>query len=202
MLTAADLIDFEQEVARRFDACEIHGPVHLNSDTQAEPLIEIFRGIKRTDYVLGTWRAHMHALLHGVPRERVMAEILAGRSMMLHFPEHRFMTSAIMGGMLPIACGLAAAGERVWCFVGDMCSTTGAFADAKHFAGRNNLPITFVTEDNDLSTNSPTRDAWGILKNIPQDYMEQKMFWQMRERYYYYKRTTQHYQPLPGKVGF
>ena len=112
-----DLIAFEEEVARRFDAGEIPGPIHMNSDTQADALIEIFRDIPRTAWVLSTWRSHWHALLRGVPRQRVMDEIVAGRSMMLHFPEQRFMTSSIMGGMLPIACGLAAGGEKVYCFV-------------------------------------------------------------------------------------
>ena len=197
-MNAADLIAFEAEVAARFDAGEIHAPVHLNSDTQAAPLIEIFRDIKRTDYVLGTWRCHMHALLHGVPRERVMAEILAGRSMMLHFPEHRFMSSAIMGGMLPIACGLAAGGERVWCFVGDMCASTGAFHDAYQYARRNALPVEFVIEDNGLSTNSPTQAVWGMRELYPG--IERERY--MHAKTYAYRRTTNHYQPLPGKGGF
>ncbi len=192
-MTAADLIAFEEEVAQRFAAGEIHGPVHLNSDTQAEPLIEIFREIKRTDFVLGTWRSHFQALLHGVPRELVMAEILAGRSMMLHFPEYRFMSSAIMGGMLPIACGLAAGGESVWCFVGDMCASTGAFSDATNYADGHKLPVTFVIEGNGLSTNTPTRETWNP-HNL--HYRGQST------RAYTYKRTTNHYQPLPGKHGF
>ena len=189
-MDAEELIAFEREVAERFDAGEIAGPVHLNSDTQAEPLIEIFRDIKRTDWVLGTWRSHFAALLHGVPRERVMAEILAGRSMMLHFPEYRFMSSAIMGGMLPIACGLAAGGENVFCFVGDMCATTGAFDDARRYASGQDLNVTFVIEDNGLSTNTPTMRTWGPkpLSYPPKGYR--------------YKRTTPHYQPLPGKHGF
>ena len=191
-----DLIAFEAEVARRFDAGEIRGPVHLNSDTQAAPLINIFREIKRTDWVLSTWRAHFHALLHGVPRERVMAEILAGRSMMLHFPEHRFMSSAIVGGMLPIACGLAAGGERVWCFVGDMCSSTGAYGDASKFAILNSLKVDFIVEDNGLSTNTPTDNAWA-RPPLPHEYI----YFPMRKRYVY-KRTVNHYQPLPGKHGF
>lgn len=183
------LVEFEREVARRFGAGEIRGPVHLCSEAQAEPLIEIFRGVKRTDYVLSTWRSHWHALLHGVPPERVMGEILAGRSMMLHFPEHRFMTSAIMGGMLPIACGLAAAGERVWCFVGDMCASTGAFEDARNYAHGHSLPVEFVIEDNGLATNTPTRSTWGpgVVCDV---------------RNYVYKRSTNHYQPLPDKGGF
>ena len=188
-MNAANLIAFEEEVARRFDAGEIAGPVHLNSDTQAEPLIAIFREIKRTDWVLSTWRSTYHALLHGVPRELVMAEIVAGRSMQLHFPEYRFMTSSIMGGMLPIACGLAAGGERVWCFVGDMCASTGAFEDARNYAHGHSLPVEFVIENNGLSTNTPTRSTWGpgVVCDV---------------RYYHYKRTTNHYQPLPDKGGF
>jgi len=74
-MTKDELIEFEDEVSRRFDAGEIPGPIHLCSDTQAEPLIEIFREIRRTDYVLSTWRSHWHALLHGVPREKVMVRI-------------------------------------------------------------------------------------------------------------------------------
>lgn len=184
-----ELIAFEDEVAARFDAGEIHGPVHLNSETQAEPLIEIFRDIKRSDWVLGTWRSHFAALLHGVPRDLVMAEILAGRSMMLHFPEYRFMSSAIMGGMLPIACGLAAGGERVWCFVGDMCSWIGHYKDAVTYARGHELDVNFVIEDNGLSTNTPTIETWGLQEGP-------------RILHYKYKRTTNHYQPLPGKAGF
>lgn len=189
-MNRADLISFTAEVSTRFEAGEIHGPVHLNSDTQIEPLLEIFRDIKRTDFVLSTWRSSYHALLHGVPRERVMAEVLAGRSMMLHFPEYRFMTSAIMGGMLPIACGLAAGGETVWCFVGDMCASTGAFADAKRYSGDHQLPVTFVVEDNGLSTNTPTQDTWGPCGGIAD------------LRTYFYKRTTPHYQSLSNNKGF
>ena len=197
-MQAADLIAFEAEVAARFDAGVIHGPVHLNSDTQAKPLIEIFKDIKRTDWVLGTWRCHMHALLHGVPRERVMAEILAGRSMMLHFPEYRFMSSAIVGGMLPIACGLAAGGERVWCFVGDMTAMTGAFHDAYQYARRNALPVEWIIEDNGLSTNSPTQRVWGEREIYPG--IERERY--QHARRYTYTRTTNHYQPLPDKGGF
>lgn len=188
MLSKSELIEFEDEVGRRFDAGEISGPIHLCSETQADPLIEIFKDIKREDWVLSNWRSHWHALLHGVPRERVMAEILAGRSMMLHFPEHRFMTSAIVGGMLPIACGLAAAGEKVWCFVGDMTASIGAFNDAYLFSEGHNLPVTFVIEDNGLSTNTPTKEAWGDApENSSPKYIA-----------YQYKRTTQHY----GTAGF
>jgi pyruvate dehydrogenase E1 component alpha subunit len=161
-VNAQELRDFEDEVARAFEAKKILAPIHLATGSEDE-LIHIFRNVRRTDWVFSTWRSHYHALLHGVPRETVMGEILAGRSMMLHFPEHRFFTSAIVGGILPIACGVAAAGERVWCFIGDMTASIGAFHDAQKFANGHDLPITFVVEDNGLATNTPTARTWGTL---------------------------------------
>jgi len=158
---AASLIAFENKVAAAFESRKIRAPIHLVGGNE-EQLIEIFKGIKRTDWVLSTWRSHYHALLHGIPEKRVFDEILAGRSMMLHFPEYRFMTSAIMGGMLSIACGIAAAGERVWCFVGDMAACSGAFHEAVKYASGHNLPVDFMVEDNGLSTNTPTTKTWTV----------------------------------------
>lgn len=165
-MNAQELRDFEREVAEAFEAKQIRAPIHLSTGSEDE-LIEIFKRIKPTDWVFSTWRSHYHALLHGVPRETIMAEILAGRSMMLHFPEYRFFTSAIVGGILPIACGVAAAGGRVWCFVGDMTASIGAFNDAEKFASGHGLPINFVVEDNGLATNTPTAKTWGILHASP-----------------------------------
>lgn len=158
-----ELIAFETEVAEAFGRGEIRGPVHLAGGNE-EQLIHIFQNIDREDWVFSTWRSHYHALLHGVPRENVMAEIRAGRSMNLFFPEHRFFTSAIVGGTLPIAVGVAAAlrrrgaKNRVWCFVGDMVASIGAFQDACEMS--RDLPLVFVEEDNGLSVNTPTGDVW------------------------------------------
>lgn len=165
-MTKTDLIAFEDEVAAAFEAGKIKAPVHLSGGNENE-LIEIFSSVSRDDWVFSTWRSHYHALLHGVPREALMREILAGRSMNLMFPEHRFFTSAIVGGICPIAVGVSAAikrkGEkrRVWCFVGDMSACTGAYHEATLYAQCNRLPVEFIVEDNGLSTNTPTLKAWG-----------------------------------------
>ena len=165
-MTAAELRGFEAEVAQAFAAKRIRGPIHLSGGNE-ETLIDIFGQVHRDDWVFATYRNHYHALLHGVPRERVMEEILAGRSMGLSFPEQRFMSSAIVGGCLPIAVGVAAAlkrersESRVWCFVGDMAATLGAFHEALQYAHGHDLPIRFVVEDNGVSCNSPTDDCWG-----------------------------------------
>lgn len=165
-MTKEDLIAFEEEIASHFAAGEIRGPVHLSGGNE-DQLIEIFKGIKHTDWVISTWRNHYHALLHGVPPEEVRNHVLGGRSMNLYFPEHRFLTSAIVGGTLSIACGIAAGikldggSEHVWCFVGDMAASVGAFYEARKYAAGHQLPVTFVVEDNGMSTNTPTHSTWG-----------------------------------------
>lgn len=171
-MTANDLIAFEKEVAEHFTAKRIKGPIHLSGGNE-DRLISLFKSIGREDWVFSTYRNHYHALLHGIPRDWLMAEILAGRSMNISNQEHRFVTSAIVGGCLPIAVGVAAAlkrqesASRVWCFVGDMAATTGAFHEAKEYAQRQDLPITFIVEDNGMSCDSPTLECWGRASNKP-----------------------------------
>jgi pyruvate dehydrogenase E1 component alpha subunit len=190
LMTPSDLIAFEADIAREFEAGHIQAPVHLSGGNEQQ-LIDIFREIKPTEWVCSTWRSHYHALLKGIPPAEVKRQIMAGRSMFISSPEHRFISSAIMGGMLPIACGLAYAGERVWVFVGDMCASIGAYSDALNFVIGRNLRVQFVQEDNGLSTNTPTEQAWGTCD-----------FAYHGERYYKYARTYPHYQPLTGQHGF
>lgn len=162
-MDAKELIDFENEVARKIEAKEIAAPVHLGGGNE-EHLIRIFADIKPTDWVFCSYRQHYHALLHGIPRERVMAEIVAGRSMTMCFPKRRFYSSAIVAGQCSIATGVAYGvkdDSHVWCFIGDMGSTTGAFHEAQQYARGRDLPITFIIEDNGLSCDSPTTFCWG-----------------------------------------
>lgn len=164
--TVASLRQFEEGIRQEFLAGRAKGAVHLSRGNESQ-LIEIFKDIKRTDHVFSTWRSHYHALLHGLPEALVRAEILAGNSINLNSAEHRFFTSSIVGGCLPIATGTALAlkaigsKERVWCFVGDMAATTGMFKDCVEYSNGFSLPITFVIEDNGFSTNTPTDEVWG-----------------------------------------
>lgn len=165
-VTKDELIAFEKEVAGWFEQRLIPGPIHISGGNE-DQLIEIFKDIKPTDWVFSTWRSHYHALLHGIPPEKVMSEIMSGRSMNLQFPEHNFFTSAIVGGILPIAVGVAQALKmrsdfgQVWCFVGDMAAQTGIFHESISFAVFHNLPIKFIVEDNGFSCNTPTDEVTG-----------------------------------------
>ena len=166
MPTREQLIAFEKRVAAAFAEKQIRAPIHLSGGNE-DQLIEIFRNVQPGDYVFSNWRSHYHALLKGIPEEWVISEILAGRSMHLMSKEHRFISSAIVGGMLPIACGVALGiklngrSERCHVFVGDMTARTGLFHEFKQYCQGHHLPVRIVIEDNGFSTNAPTEVVWG-----------------------------------------
>lgn len=161
-----ELIEFETRLAERFNAGEIRYPVHL-SDGSEEPLIEIFSKIKKNDWVFASWRSHYQCLLKGVPPDELEAAVLNGRSIALCFPEYNLFSSAIVGGQISIATGVAMGLKRslsdawVWCFLGDMTSETGVAQSAVRYAFNHQLPITFVIEDNGISVCTETREVWG-----------------------------------------
>ncbi len=168
------LIGFEKKMADHWEAGRVRGPIHLSGGNE-EQLIEIFKRVKKGDWVFSTWRSHYHALLKGVSSEWLEEEILAGRSITIVNKEEKFYSTAIVGGAIPIAVGVAMAlkqegsKEKVWCFVGDMAFETGSFMENYKYAKNFDLPITFVVEDNGVSTNTPTVETWNVKSEPPQD---------------------------------
>jgi TPP-dependent pyruvate/acetoin dehydrogenase alpha subunit len=164
-LTADELIAFENEVAAAFNTGRIRAPVHLYSGNEQQ-MIDVFQDVGANDWVFCSWRSHYQCLLKGVPPEQVLAEILAGHSISLCFPQHRIYSSAIVGGVLPIAVGAAMAiqrsGEdaRVHCFMGEMTAETGIAHEAIKYSRNHGLPIRFIVEDNGKSVCTDTRSAW------------------------------------------
>ena len=184
-MTKNDLIAFEERVKEAFLAGRIHAPVHLSGGNE-DQLIEIFREIRPQDWVLSTWRNHYHALLKGIDPEWLYREILAGHSMYIENKEHKFLSSSIVGGILPIAVGLALGAkrnksdEKVWCFVGDMAAKAGIAREAWQYARGHDLPLILCVEDNGVSTNTPTASVWGLSRE------------RLRLRHYEYQRTFPH----------
>ena len=129
-------------------------------------MIKIFKNIKRGDWVISNWRSHYHALLHGIPEKKILKEIVKGKSMSLNFKQHKFVASSIVAGGIPIGLGIAVGikkkkqKSKVFIFVGDMTFETGVFHEAYKYAKNYKLPVKFIVEDNGLSTNTPTKDAW------------------------------------------
>ena len=163
--TKKDLLGFETALADKFNKGEIPHPIHL-SDGNEDELIEIFKKIKVTDWVFCSWRSHYQCLLKGVPQATLFQAISKGRSIALCFPEFRIYSSAIVGGQLPQALGVAASIKRkggsefVWCFLGDMTAETGVAQTVFQYAKNWDLPINFIVEDNGKSVLTDTRTVW------------------------------------------
>ena len=169
-----ELIHFENKIVESWETGKIRGPVHLSGGNEKH-LIEIFKRISENDWVFSTWRSHYHALLKGVSPDWLEKEILEGRSITIVNKDEKFYSSAIVGGILPIAVGVAMSNKRkgidetVWCFVGDMTFETGTFMENYKYAKNFDLPIRFVVEDNEVSTNTPTIETWNNKTEIPDD---------------------------------
>lgn len=191
-ITKEELLKFEIDIKELYEAGKIKAPVHLSGNNE-DPLIDLFQYVHPDDWVFSTWRSHYHALLHGISAAWLRQEILNGHSITICNSEHNFFSSAIVGGIIPIAVGTASGLQRkesprmVWCFIGDMAFETGIFHESYKYAVGHNLPIRFVVEDNGLSTDTPTRDTWGAtnLKEFRSAYS--------RIIYYKYERIYPHH---------
>jgi len=165
LMTAEELIAFEEDIADEFNNAKIRAPIHLYFGNETQ-LIDIFKNVQPDDWVLCSWRSHYQCLLKGVPPAEVKAEIMAGRSISLNFPEHRIVSSAIVTGVIPIAVGIAmgirrrGGTEKVWCFMGEMTAETGVAHECIKYSRNHGLPIHFVVEDNGKSVCTDTRETW------------------------------------------
>ena len=181
----SDLIKFENEIAALFDSGKIKSPIHLQSNNESF-LINFFKRIKKKDWIFCSWRSHYHCLLKGVPQKKLKKEILNGKSISLCFPEYRIYSSALVGGILPIAVGLALSFKRkkssnkVYCFIGGMAHETIKFSINKK------LPIHFIIEDNRKSVCSDTRKTWSQKKLTYENFSSKYI------TYYKYKLTYPH----------
>jgi|TARA_B110000444_G_scaffold259101_1_gene301810 pyruvate dehydrogenase E1 component alpha subunit len=164
-----DLINFEDNIAKLFNEAKIKAPIHLYSGNE-KFLINFFRKIKKNDWVLCSWRSHYQCLLKGVPPKKITNEIIDGKSISLCFLDYKVYSSAIVGGSLPIAVGLALSLKRkksknkIYCFIGDMTSETGIAHECIKYSRNKNLPIHFIVEDNRKSVCTDTRKTWSKNK--------------------------------------
>ena len=131
-------------------------------------------------------------MLKGVPEKEIKEEILAGRSISLCFPEYKIYSSAIVGGSIPIAVGVAISikrsnsNHRVYCFMGDMTSESGIAHECIKYSRNFKLPIHFIIEDNEKSVCTETRKAWNQKKLTYEGYSDDYI------TYYHYKLKYPH----------
>jgi pyruvate dehydrogenase E1 component alpha subunit len=151
--TRESLMAFEEKVKNWWEAGELPSLLHLCGGNEHQ-LLEVFRDIRENDWVFLSHRGHYHALLKGMPEYELEAFIRTDRSMFIFDRKSRIYQSAILGGCIGIATGVAVANksagndDHVWCFIGDGAADNGHLYEAALYATGHELPITFIIENN------------------------------------------------------
>ena len=187
--TKKSLIEFEKKIAQLFNEGKIRAPIHLYYGNETN-IINVFKKIKQDDWVFCSWRSHYQCLLKGVPENEIVDNILDGKSISLCFPEYKVYSSAIVGGNLPIALGVAfdikrqKKNEIVYCFIGDMTAESGIAHETIKYAKNYKLPIVFIVEDNNQSVMTNTKEVWGQnVGTFEQQKQENIIYYKYKNKY-------------------
>ena len=172
---------FEERAAQEYAQGNIAGFLHLYPGEEAIA-VGVLRAAEPADYIVSTYREHVHALVRGIPPGVVMAELFGkkdgcsggmGGSMHLFDRERRFMGGyAIVGETFPVATGIGYAvamrglPEAVICFFGDGAVNQGTFHESLNMAALWKLPVLFVCENNhyqigtEIHRHSAVAEVW------------------------------------------
>jgi pyruvate dehydrogenase E1 component alpha subunit len=186
---------FEEKAAEMYARGRVAGFLHLYIGQEAVG-VGAMAAVRPDDYVISHYRDHGQALARGLEPGAIMAELFGkttgvskgrGGSMHLFDVSKRFMGGyAIVGGHLPLTCGLGLAckelrnGNIVLCFFGDGAVNQGEFHESLNLAAIWRLPIVFLCENNlyGMGTNvrrvSAEPDIWkrACAYNIPAEQVD------------------------------
>ena len=154
---------FEERCAQEYGAGNIRGFLHLCVGQEA-CAVGMVTQLQPDDPVFSHYREHGHALVRGIPARAVMAELFGkwegcshGRGGSMHLfdvSRHFYGGSAIVGGGMPPAAGLALADKLLGrarvtaCFLGDGATAEGAFHETLNLSALWKLPVLFACENN------------------------------------------------------
>ncbi|MCK4742461.1 MAG: pyruvate dehydrogenase (acetyl-transferring) E1 component subunit alpha [Sulfuriflexus sp.] len=155
---------FEERCYEAYVERKIGGFLHLYSGEEACAYGVLEAAKPGHDYVMTSYRDHIHAIKSGVSPKAVMAELFAketgcckglGGSMHIFGTEQRFMGGyALVGGPFPLAAGIAKGiklkgGDEICiCFLGDAANNQGVFHESLNMAKVWGLPVLYVCENN------------------------------------------------------
>lgn len=161
--------DFSQTTPPKF-----LGSAHFCSGQEAVPVATV-AGLEEADQIVATYRGHGWAIASGLSLVEVFGEICQrsvgvnggrGGSAYMMAPWGRFIgENSIVGGGLPIACGVAQANllqknnRVVVVSLGDGAFNQGATHEGLAFAAARNLPVLIICENNGWSEMTPTSET-------------------------------------------
>ncbi len=155
--------DFDTRVAEQYTKGRIGGFCHLYTGEEAVAVGAMW-SLRSDDYVVGSYRDHGYYLARGGDPRKCMAELFGhqegcckgkGGSMHLFDKDIHFLGGyAIVGGMCPIAVGLAMGSQKqgqdrvAVCFFGDGATNQGVFHESLNMSALYKLPVIWVCENN------------------------------------------------------
>lgn len=155
---------FEERCYEAYVERKIGGFLHLYSGEEACAYGILDAARPGHDYVITSYRDHIHAIKSGTDPKRLMAELYGkvtgcckglGGSMHIFDVDKHFMGGyALVGGPFPLAAGIAKGiqmkkGEQICiCFLGDAANNQGTFHESLNMAKLWNLPVLYVCENN------------------------------------------------------
>jgi len=163
---------FEEKVEELYlKMALITGPCHLYLGMEAIAS-GASEALSDEDYVLTTYRGHGHAVVRGVPLEKVLAELmgrvggtckgLGGSMHAATWTERKLMlATAIVGSNIPIAAGIGLALQMkrlksvVVAYFGDGAVNSGPFNEGLNLAAVWKVPTIFVCENNQYAMSLP-----------------------------------------------
>ena len=154
---------FEERAGEMYTKAAIGGFLHLAIGEEAA-VVGAALAMRKSDYLISTYREHGQALVRGTDPNRVMAELFGrqggvskghGGSMHLFDVEKRLMGGyGIVGSNMPLAVGLALASDYLEtedvtvCMLGDGAVNQGNFGEALNLAALWDLPVVFMVINN------------------------------------------------------
>jgi len=155
---------FEERCYEAYVERNIGGFLHLYPGEEACAFGVLEAARPGHDYVITSYRDHVHAIKSGSDPRHIMAELFAkesgvskgrGGSMHIFDVAHRFMGGyALVGGPFPLAAGIAKGiqmqgGDEICiCFLGDAANNQGTFHESLNMAALWKLPVLYVCENN------------------------------------------------------
>src|SRR5215472_1532644 len=165
---------FEEEGIRLFKAGEIPGAYHA-SIGQEGTIVGACLALRDNDAMTGTHRSHGHPIGKGADLKGLMAELMGketgvcrGRGGSMHLADAAvgiIGESAIVGGGIPLATGVALAAkvrgsDRVClCFFGDGAVNQGTFHESLNMGSLWKLPVVYFCENNGYALTTPLSES-------------------------------------------
>lgn len=168
--TALDLLRCMVRIRRLEDAAAelygkgvVRGFLHLCHGEEAVAA-GVMHALKPDDRVLSTYREHGHAIAHGLTADAILGELAGrqhgccgGRGGSMHLfdiGKNFYGGTAIVGGHLPMAAGLALADKKsgshriTVCLFGEGAAAEGIFYETMNLSALWQVPALYVVENN------------------------------------------------------